>query len=58
MADSDPAQKAESANSAGQDVTRGSESHVEYKLYKQRWFGLGQMILLNIVNSWGVSLGV
>ena len=32
-------------------------SHVEYKVYKRRWFGLGQLILLNIVESWGVRYG-
>ena len=47
----------ESPNSTGQSLTRASESDVEYKLYKQRWFGLGQLILLNIINSWGVRRG-
>lgn len=27
-----------------------------YKLYKRRWFGLIQLVLLNIVVSWDVSL--
>lgn len=27
----------------------------EYKVYKRRWFGLVQLILLNIVVSWDVS---
>lgn len=32
----------------------GSESYVEYKVYKRRWFGLIQLVLLNIIGSWGV----
>ena len=28
---------------------------IEYKVYKRRWLGLGQLILLNIVVSWDVS---
>lgn len=28
---------------------------VEYKSYKRRWFGLAQLVLLNIVVSWDVS---
>ena len=28
---------------------------VEYKVYKRRWFGLAQLILLNIIVSWDVS---
>ncbi len=29
---------------------------IEYKVYKIRWFGLGQLILLNIIVSWDVSI--
>ena len=29
--------------------------YVEYRVYKIRWFGLTQLILLNIVVSWDVS---
>lgn len=28
---------------------------VVYRVYKRRWFGLGVLMLLNIVVSWGVS---
>ena len=28
---------------------------IEYKAHKMRWFGLGQLVLLNIVVSWDVS---
>lgn len=28
--------------------------HIEYRVYKIRWFGLTQLILLNIVVSWDV----
>ncbi len=34
--------------------TGAFENHVEYKVYKRRWFGLGQLVLLNIILSWGV----
>lgn len=30
-------------------------SQVQYKVYKRRWFGLMQLVLLNIVLSWDVS---
>lgn len=33
-----------------------SETHVEYRVYKRRWFGLIQLVLLNIVESWGVRI--
>ena len=32
----------------------GGDEEVVYKVYKIRWFGLGQLILLNIVVSWDV----
>lgn len=32
-----------------------NEDHVVYKVYKRRWFGLIQLVLLNIVVSWDVS---
>jgi FLVCR family MFS transporter 7 len=32
-----------------------SYSHTHYKVYKRRWIGLGQLVLLNIVVSWDVS---
>ena len=31
---------------------------VEYKVYKRRWFGLVQLVLLNIVVSWDVGFAV
>ena len=34
----------------------GSELHVEYRVYKRRWFGLVQLVLLNIIESWAVSI--
>lgn len=34
----------------------GSERHVEYRVYKRRWFGLIQLVLLNIIGSWGVRI--
>lgn len=31
-----------------------SYSHANFKVYKRRWFGLAQLVLLNIVVSWDV----
>lgn len=40
----------------GEDVALvDSGQPVEYRVYKIRWFGLTQLILLNIVVSWDVS---
>jgi hypothetical protein len=33
-------------------------SHSHFKVYKRRWFGLGQLVLLNIVVSWDVCLAL
>ena len=33
-------------------------SEGEYKVYKRRWFGLFQLVLLNIIVSWDVSLSL
>jgi hypothetical protein len=30
--------------------------HTHYRVYKRRWLGLCQLVLLNIVVSWDVSL--
>lgn len=34
----------------------GRTGEVVWKVYKRRWFGLGQLVLLNIVVSWDVSI--
>lgn len=34
---------------------RGTYSHTHFKVFKRRWFGLAQLVLLNIVVSWDVS---
>jgi FLVCR family MFS transporter 7 len=34
---------------------RKSYSHAHFKVYKRRWFGLAQLVLLNVVVSWDVS---
>lgn len=39
---------------AGLEEVRGDG--VAYKVYKRRWFGLVQLVLLNIIVSWDVSL--
>ncbi|KAF2449559.1 MFS general substrate transporter [Karstenula rhodostoma CBS 690.94] len=31
---------------------KGTYSHTHFKVYKRRWFGLAQLVLLNIVVSW------
>lgn len=31
---------------------------VVYRTYKRRWFGLAQMVLMNIIVSWDVSLRI
>ena len=35
-----------------------NERPIEYKVYKRRWFGLMQLVLLNIVVSWDVSIPI
>lgn len=34
----------------------GADGEVVWRVYKRRWFGLGQLVLLNIVVSWDVSI--
>ncbi|KAF2196107.1 MFS general substrate transporter [Delitschia confertaspora ATCC 74209] len=41
------------ARAEGEHHHRLSYSHTHYRVYKRRWFGLLQIILLNIVVSWG-----
>ena len=55
--DTDEAQNAESSGQprAEIDDASPSEEPVVYKVYKIRWFGLMQLVLLNIVVSWDVS---
>jgi FLVCR family MFS transporter 7 len=36
--------------------SRGSDHPQQYRVYKRRWFGLFQLVLLNIIVSWDVSL--
>ena len=38
-------------------LTQAGE-HIEYRVYKIRWFGLTQLILLNMVISWDVSIAL
>jgi FLVCR family MFS transporter 7 len=37
------------------DATRISDPPQQYRVYKRRWFGLFQLVLLNIIVSWDVS---
>lgn len=43
-------------DSSRQGSIEGSENNVEYKVYKRRWLGLIQLVLLNIIESWGVRI--
>jgi hypothetical protein len=36
-------------------LLEGGEGEVVWKVYKRRWFGLLQLVLLNVVVSWDVS---
>ncbi|TVY15401.1 Solute carrier family 49 member A3 [Lachnellula arida] len=40
------------AGGTGLDGAAEEENMVKYKVYKRRWFGLVQLVLLNIVVSW------
>jgi FLVCR family MFS transporter 7 len=40
---------------AGEGEVHGEEPDIIYKVYKRRWFGLVQLVLLNIIVSWDVS---
>jgi hypothetical protein len=35
---------------------RETYSHTHFKVYKRRWFGLMQLVLLNVVVSWDVCV--
>ena len=39
----------------GDESALANGQHVVYRVYKIRWFGLTQLILLNIIVSWDVS---
>lgn len=39
----------------GDELALANGQHVVYRVYKIRWFGLTQLILLNIIVSWDVS---
>ena len=39
----------------GDEDALANGQHVVYRVYKIRWFGLTQLILLNIIVSWDVS---
>lgn len=43
------------ATSRGRPKPRQTYSHMHFKVYKRRWLGLAQLVLLNIVVSWDVS---
>lgn len=38
-----------------EDELLGDNSDTQFRVYKRRWFGLTQLVLLNIVVSWDVS---
>ena len=37
-------------------MTDDDDEIVVYRVYKERWFGLAGLMLMNIVTSWGVRL--
>ena len=37
-----------------EEIANGGGRHTEYKVFKRRWFGLAQLVLLNIIVSWDV----
>ncbi len=42
-------------NGSGDGAETAANGGVVYKVYKRRWFGLVQLVLLNIIVSWDVS---
>lgn len=49
----------EASQDAARDSSDGGDEAqppVVYRVYKRRWFGLLQLVLMNIIGSWGVSL--
>jgi len=46
------------AQAAQDGAFPGPVAQIEYKVYKRRWFGLLQLILLNIIVSWDVCISV
>ena len=47
--------EAQAPASNGRPKPKQTYSHAHYKVYKRRWLGLAQLVLLNIVVSWDVS---
>lgn len=39
----------------GDDSIVAGDAPIQYRTYKRRWFGLVQLMLMNIVVSWDVS---
>ena len=49
--------KAPASSNVQADGQRDTEPPtIEYRVYKRRWFGLFQLVLLNIIVSWDVSI--
>lgn len=44
------------SNGSHVDGTEGGD--IQYKVYKRRWFGLFQLVLLNVIISWDVSVTI
>jgi hypothetical protein len=38
--------------------SRMDSQPAEYRVYKRRWFGLLQLVLLNVIVSWDVSVSI
>ena len=55
--DEETSHRDQPGQSAPDEVTMPTgERPIIYKVYKRRWFGLMQLVLLNIVVSWDVSI--
>lgn len=44
------------ASASAGGIERTEREHVIYRVYKRRFFGLTQLVLLNIIVSWDVSI--
>lgn len=40
----------------GDESVAAGDAPIQYRTYKRRWFGLLQLVLMNIVVSWDVSI--
>ena len=61
---SDKSSSSESASETARELFTTPNGEIEgddnlnvtYRVYRRRWFGLAQLVLLNIIASWDVSI--